>query len=189
MKKTISLLTGLLVICAASVCFADKSNESTARVFVKVDPDIAVSTLTANVDMGSIQRGKINGNVAFRVDANQQYVQLSVAASPLYKADNPTYNGPDAVAPIQLSSKATIAPESATSAGASSVSVDLNQIGTIGAFPSLGCAPVTFESPQNGHFSQTVNTSFTWDQDQVEKPSGDYSGKVKLVAALMPSVY
>ncbi|WP_460595142.1 hypothetical protein [Geomonas sp. Red276] len=147
-----------------------------------------MAALTPNVDMGSIQRGLINGQVDFRVDANKQYVALSVAASNLYKGDDPLYAGPDAVAPIALVPTATIQPDNGTNpdTGLNKVSVALGTAGTIGNFPSFGSSPVTFESAANGHFSQIVHTAFQWNQDQVEKPAGDYSGVVQLVATVLP---
>lgn len=191
MKKTLSLVTGLLVVGMASVCSADLTNNATARVHVKVDPDIAVSALTPNVDMGSIQRGTITGLVDFRVDANQQYVQLSVAASNLFKGDDPVYaasGAPDAVAPIALVPSATIHPDNGTNpaTGESTVKVPLSLQGAIGAYPSLGSEPVIFEAASNGHFSQVVHTAFSWTQPNVEKPAGDYSGVVRLTAAILP---
>lgn len=188
MRKITALFAGLMLIGATSVCYADLVSDSSARVHVKVDPDIAVSAINSNVDMGSIQRGIITGKVDFRVDANKQYVAISVAASPLFKGDDPLYAGSDAVAPIDLVGEATIAPDNGTEpiSGANSVKVPLTKIGTIGNFPSLGSSDTTFESAANGHFSQVVHTTFQWNQNQLEKPAGDYSGKVKLVATVLP---
>lgn len=191
MKKMLALVSGMLVVSMAAVCSADTANDSTARVRVKVDPDVAVSTLTPNVDMGSIQRGVIKGFVDFRVDANQQYVQLSVAASNLYKGDDPAYamsGATDAVAPILVVPTAGIQPDNGTNpeTGLKTVWVNLGIPGMIGAFPSLGSEPVTFEAASNGHFSQVVHTAFSWNQADVEKPAGDYSGVVRLTAALLP---
>ena len=188
MKKVLASVSGLLLLGMATVCSADLTNSATARVHVVVDPDIAISALTPNVDMGSIQRGIITGLVDFRVDANKQYVELSVAASPLYKGDDPLYAGPDAVAPIDLVPAALIQPDNGTNpeTGLQAVVVDLATIGTIGSFPSLASTPVVFESAANGHFSQVVHTAFTWNQTEVEKPAGDYSGVVRLTATVIP---
>lgn len=188
MKRILASVSGLLLLGMAAVCSADTINSATARVHVVVDPDVAVSSVTPNVDLGSIQRGIITGLVDFRVDANQQYVLLSVAASNLYKGDDPLYAGPDAVPPIFLVPTATIQPDNGTNpaTGLRTVTVALLNGGTIGDFPSAGSDPVVFESAANGHFSQIVHTAFTWNQDQVEKPAGDYSGVVRLTAALLP---
>jgi hypothetical protein len=188
MKKVLALVSGLLVVGMVGVCSADTTNVADARIHVKVDPDIAVAAITSNVDMGSIQRGIIPGQVDFRVDANKQYVQLSVAASNLYKGDDPLYDGPDKVAPIEIVPSATIHPDNGTNpeTGLATVAVSLGQAGTIGNYPSFGSSPVTFESAANGHFSQVVHTAFTWNQGVVEKPAGDYSGVVRLIATVLP---
>ena len=131
MKKILALVSGLFLLGMASVCFADITNLADARVHVKVDPDIAVSALTPNVDMSSIQRGIIHGAVDFRIDANKQYVSISVAGSPLFKGDDPLYAGPDAVAPINIVPTATIHPDNGTNpeTGLATVSVPLATIG------------------------------------------------------------
>jgi hypothetical protein len=188
MKKLVAAVSGLFLLGMAAVCLADTTNFADARVHVKVDPDIAVSALTPNVDMSSIQRGIVTGLVDFRIDANKQYVSISVAGSPLYKGDDPLYSGPDKVDPIDIVPTAIIQPDNGTNpeTGQNRVSVSLGTIGTIGNFPSLGSNPLTFESAANGHFSQVVHTTFTWNQDKVEKPAGDYSGVVRLVATVLP---
>ena len=191
MKKAIALVSGLMLLGTVAVCSADTSNSAIARAHVKVDPDIAVSALTPNVDMGSIQRGVITGLIDFQVDANQQYVNLSVAASPLFKGDDPVYSlagHPDSVLPINLVPSASIHPDNGTNpaTGLGTIVAPLTIAGLSGAYPTLGSAPVTFESAANGHFSQVVHTAFTWNQDQTEKPAGDYSGVVILTAALLP---
>jgi hypothetical protein len=191
MKKLLAAVSGLFLLGMTALSFADTTGTATARVHVKVNPDIAVSAITGNVDMGGIQRGIINGLVDFRVDANQQYVNISVAASPLYKGDDPVYatsGAADAVAPIGVVTTATIHPDNGTepSSGRSTVPVTLSLPGTSGAYATLGSAPVTFEAASNGHFSQVVHTAFKWDQSLTEKPAGDYSGIVVFTAALLP---
>jgi hypothetical protein len=43
-----------------------------------------------------------------------------------------------------------------------------------------------YESSQNNHFSQNVNVVVTWNQDDPEKPMGEYSGCVRLTALVLP---
>jgi hypothetical protein len=191
MKKLIALISGLLLLGVAAFSYADTSGSTLARIHVKVSPDIAVSTLTPNVDMGSVQRGTVTGLVDFRVDANQQYVNLSVAASPLFKGDDPVYassGAADAVLPIPVVAFASIHPENGTNPGTGQATVvtPLSIVSSSGAYPTLGSAPVTFEAASNGHFSQIVHTSFSWNQDMTEKPAGDYSGVIVFTAALLP---
>jgi hypothetical protein len=191
MKKVIALVSGLFLLGVAAVCSADTSNSALARIHVKVSPDIAVAALTPNVDMGSVQRGTVTGLVDFRVDANQQYVNISVAASPLFKGDDPVYafsGAADAVAPIPVVPTASIHPDNGTNpaTGNATMIADLNIPGLSGAYPTVGSAPVTFEAASNGHFSQVVHTAFSWNQGLVEKPAGDYSGVIVFTAALLP---
>ena len=90
------ICVGLLLVGAA---FADSTGVATGHVYVNVVSNIAVSVITSNVDLGSIQTGLFPGEITFRIDANQEAVAFSVAATQLYKGDDPTN---PTVAPIPL---------------------------------------------------------------------------------------
>ena len=183
MKKLIAVLMGLMVVATASVCFADTENSAVAKVYVKVDPNVAIRPLTAIVDAGSVQIGEFSADVKFRVDANKESVQFFAAASPLYKGDDPTNSE---VPPIPLAKGVVIQPTNANPIAGGTNVADYGTPTTIDEFPGMQTNAITFESSQDGHFSQDVNVKFTWDQPDPEKPMGEYSGKVKLTALLLP---
>ncbi len=183
MKKLIAVIMGLMVVGTASVCFADTENSAVAKVYVKVDPNVAIRPLTAIVNAGSVQVGLFSADVLFRVDANKESVQFFAAASPLYKGDDPKNSE---VAPIPLANGAVIQPTNANPiAGGTNVAQYVLPT-TIDEFPAQQTEAIIFESSQGGHFSQDVNVKFSWNQSDPEKPMGEYSGKVKLTALLLP---
>jgi hypothetical protein len=54
-------------------------------------------------------------------------------------------------------------------------------------FPTQRSETIGFESSQNNRFSQDVTVTVCWDQDDDEKPMGEYSGVVKLTSMIFPS--
>ena len=187
MRKVLAVLfVAALVAVFASPTMADLAGYSKKKVYVNVDPDVSVSsgpTGTTPISLGSIQRGLILGTINFRVDANREQVALQVLATDLYKGDDPFNN---AVTPILLCAgePVTIRPTNANPVN--SGSNEASPIGPdyIDSWPATKFESITFESSQNGHFSQNVDVSVCWNQDQVEKPVGQYSGYVKLCAMI-----
>lgn len=193
MKKLLLSVVSLLtigIVAAATVpaenVYADTSGEAEAHVYAIVNPNIAVGVLTPIVNAGTVQMGDFNAVIGFRVDANKEDVKLSVCASELYKGDDPT-NPTVAPIPLNLSAGVPIAPTDANPMnGASNVANYSGGSCSIGAFPGLATEQIHFESSQNGHFSQDVYVTVTWNQGDPEKPMGEYSGKVKFIAMLVP---
>ena len=56
-------------------------------------------------------------------------------------------------------------------------------------FGGLMSGEEAFESSQNGHFSQEVAVTCTWNQDDPEKPQGEYSGWVVLAGMVLDMSY
>ena len=186
MKKVLFILPALLLV-SGLVAYADMEGSASAHVYVKVDPNVAVGA-EAIVDAGTVQTGDFTATIKFRVDANLQAVYLYAAASPLYKGDDPTNNDVLPI-PLELSAGIEIAPTNANPmeggsnvAGYTSAAVDIE------GFPGITTEMICFESSQNNHFSQDVFVTVVWNQDDPEKPTGEYSGKVKLWALLMPEI-
>ena len=185
MKRFACIVVAALLLTSVGLTIrGDTEGSATASIFCVVDPDVAVAVNTPIVDAGTVQRGKFSAVINFRVDANIQSVYLYAEATPLYKGDDPASE----VAPINLdlSAGVTIQPTNANPmAGASNVASYVEDT-MIGNYPAKKTEMICYESGQNNHFSQDVFVTVVWDQDQLEKPTGEYSGKVKLSCLLMP---
>ena len=184
MKRILALMAvGLLLAPAA---YADETSSASAHVYVDVVANIAVQALDAFVDMGDVQAGEFTGRIPFRIDANTEKVQIGAAASHLFKGNIP--GDPDSVevAPIYLCTGAetgvVVLPALATPVGGGSNVLGWNQPQDVGGFPGMGTSTMIFESAQNNHFSQDVDLEVCWNQDDDEKPMGEYSGVVEMHA-------
>ena len=188
MKNKITILSGLVAATLSSSAFADTDGQAMAHVFVDVDPNIAVMALTGNVDLGSVQIGSFDGNAIFRVDANEEAVTLGVATTHLYKGNDP-FNNEVAPLPVDTRRGAVIDPANANPMeGGSNVAqygpgvvVDTSY----GPMEGFRTNDITFESSQNGHFSQDVSVTVGWDQPDPEQVQGQYSGYIVLYSALV----
>lgn len=184
MKKIIVVFMSLMLclFAFAPVAFSDTEGNATAAMNVTVDPNITVGDNPDEVRM-SVQTGDVSGAFVFRVDANMQYVDIQVGASHLYKADDPESE----VAPILVNEGAGVIVDPTSGEGAnlafnSSSEYDIN------GFPAVKTQTGTFESSQNGHFSQPVDVIVTWNQDDPEKPQGDYSGFVQFYCMMVGDI-
>ena len=186
MKRSILFLLPVLLV--ASMAYADCVGDASANVYVKVDPNVAVSCDDPYVDAGTVQMGDFFALVKFRVDANLQYVYLYAEATELWKGDDP--NGTEvAPIPLNLSNGVTIEPTNANAMGEEDNVADFLSAApdtSIDAYPAFKTEMVCFESSQNNHFSQDVTLTVWWTQDDPEKPTGEYSGKVRLTCVLIP---
>ncbi|HUT58160.1 MAG TPA: hypothetical protein VNA25_09965 [Phycisphaerae bacterium] len=186
MKRTmLFVMAGLLLGGAAYTGYADTDGDATVHVYVEVLPNVAVGAPFASVSAGSVQSGEFSCTITFTVDANLQKVWLSAEVTPLFKGDDP--NGTEVPPiPIDLTKGVEITCDHATPTGASDNILDYVTPGTLDGFPSQSTDSTEFESSQNNHFSQNVYAKVTWNQDDPEKPTGEYSGLVKLMAVIVP---
>ena len=180
----VKLLAILMALVMTSVSMADLAGEATAHVYVEVVANVAVGVQTAVVDMGAVQTGVFGGEVIFRVDANMERLDLQAAVTNLYKGDSLTA---ESVIPVAESAGATIALENGNQVQAGSGVLPYDGVTTINGFPALLSEVGTFESGQNGHFSQNVYVTFAWDQVDPELPMGEYSGYCMLRAMVLPT--
>jgi hypothetical protein len=185
MKKLLILTVVLLFV---STMFAAEPTPTSARatssVYIQVAPAIAVSSATPLVDLGSIMSGMFSATLTWRVDANQEAVQFFLEASDLYKGDNPLDG---TVAPIALNTfmKAGIIAEAGNEMNAGDNQAAWVSVGdNIGSYPTKKTETVSYESSQNGHFSQNITSTIFYIQPNPEQPTGQYSGKVRLTAIL-----
>jgi hypothetical protein len=182
--KRIFVVFAVAALVLASGASADWEGSATTRVFVNVDPNIALYALDDNVDMGIIQMEIFDGYIPWRVDANTQNVEFWGAASYLYKAGN--FETPD-VDPIMLCLDNGIRIEVPQGDPVGDEDEYLAYIGatTIDGFPGQMTESVEFESSQDGHFSQDIMMTVQWNQDDEEKTMGEYKGKVLLNGAVV----
>jgi len=189
MRKVLAIAA--MACVALAVCGpaqADREDCAVAHVFVNVVPNISISPTSSSVDLGTIQTGSFGSGVQIRIDANTEQVKFMAGVSKLYKGNVPTNYTVD---PIGLKDcGVTMIAESAMPIGGhSSTAVYTTEgytdiAGT--GFPGRKTEWVTFESSQNNHFSQYFTLIPTWDQDDDEKPVGEYSGVVALWAMVVP---
>ena len=189
--KWILLGCVLAVACLGGSVLAAEvqtKNSATAHVFVNVDPTIAVGIPEPHVSLGSVGVGMVTGTITFRVDANTEKVKMQVEATNLCKGDQPKpINGlPLYEIPIDVPSGAYVDPNSAGPLGGLSKKLawQSQNVDTAG-WKWRTSEERTFDSSQNGHFSQEVDVTVQWDQTDNELPMGEYSGFVKLVAQIV----
>lgn len=174
-KVLFVMLVSLLSVGLASASYADLTSNAAALVKVHVDPNIAVRVISKDIG-GNLQTGVIEIPIVFRVDANSQYIKLSTLVTNLYKAGDAT--NPDVKPILAVAGSVPVDVTDGTDG-----SLLLSTATTYGDFAALASAEETFESSQNGHFSQEVELTPSWNNDDPEKPQGDYSGYVVLYAA------
>ena len=189
--KRIFALAAVAVFCWAGLAYADHESDATCHVYVEVDANIGVLAMAPFFDLGSVQTGEFTGTIPFRVDANTQKVRIGAAASHLYKGDDPDSVHVD---PILLcagdDAGIIIIPHNGNPVGGHSpLALFEEQPVMIDGFPGRQTETIVFESAQNNHFSQQVDLVICWDQDDPEKPMGEYSGKVQMYAwIVLPGV-
>jgi hypothetical protein len=182
--KTKSLLAILMALVLGSgVAVADLTSSATAVVSVNVVSNVAVGVVTGLVNLGNVQTGPFSGAIIFRVDANVQAINLSVAVSNLYKDDAPTsaffipvYVLPGVGVVPAIGSELPAGEDNRLPYAATPI--------LINGFAGLSTVTGTFGSGQNNHFSQDVVVTPSWIQPDSELPTGEYSGLVVLTAVI-----
>jgi hypothetical protein len=185
----------------AAPALADTEAHGEQHVYVIVQSNITIGGLTdeygepgyengstiEQTSLGYIQTGMICGWLRWRVDANTEAVRFCLGASDLWKGDDP--NNPS-VEPIPLYKDYGVEfdIEFGNPALGQDAFVDFVSQSTLGDFQIWQTEYVTFESSQNGYFSQFVMTNVCWKQDDPEKPTGQYSGVVALWGFVVPTL-
>lgn len=183
MKKLLVLALALVVIGAVSYAYADFADNAVAHVWVKVNPNIAVSAIDEQVNMQTIQSDDITWPITFRIDANTESVGISGLVTKLYKGDDPT--GTEVLPiPVNTSAGLRIDPTNANEVADGDGIAAYVGTGSYLGFAGELSEALTFESSQDGHFSQDVEVSPTWSNTDEEKPQGQYSGFVVLYATI-----
>jgi len=185
--RRITILTLVLLVALALGAYADTSGKVSASVFAVVNPNISCGVITSLVDAGTHQTGEFSADIVFRIDANEEAVNIYAEASPLYKGEQVVSPLVTPI-PLALSKGIVINPDDAAPFPGYDEGGKANYIGSFGdiaGYPTVLTETIPFESSQAGHFSQNVVLSVTWDQDDPERPQGIYWGKVGLTAFLL----
>jgi hypothetical protein len=182
MKKSLLAILVALVL-GSGVASADLTSSASAVVSVNVVSNVAVGVVTGLVNLGNIQTGPFSGSIIFRVDANLQVIDLSVAVSNLYKDDAPTSAY---FIPVYVLPGVAVVPVigSELPAGEDNVLPYVTTPIFVGPYAGLATVFGVFGSGQNNHFSQEVVVTPSWIQLDPELPTGEYSGLVILTAVL-----
>ncbi len=185
MKKLIVAFAMTCLAASPSAGHAENSSSMVANVHVIVSPRVSLKPLASTISTETIQWGAFSTDVTFRINANQDAIALSAAASPLYKGSDPANNAVTPI-PLDLSRGIRIHPtHAAPHAGGSDVAAYAAET-DIEGFPAMQTGYVTFESSQNGHFDQDVTLTVWWIQDDHAKTMGEYGGKVRLNSLTLP---
>jgi hypothetical protein len=169
---------------------ADRTGRAEFDVHVVVHADIFIGGGTSPsgfVDMGRMQTGPVCAWVRWWVEANTEAVRFYVAASDLWKGSDPfsVY-----VRPIPLYREGGVEFDveyGGPIRGQGLVRPFRAQI-QVDGFPAWQTDYLTIESSQAGHFSQYVTTSMCWNQDDPDKPQGEYGGIVALWGFVVPGL-
>ena len=187
MKRSLILIVGLL-LCGLVItpAYADLTGNASAHVTMTVAPNITVVASTPQINAGTIQNTAFIATAIWSVHANMQEVIFSMAASSLYKGDDP--QNPEGVPPITVK---TTVPASFTCPNANRVQssnvLAWDGVGTpINNFPSTKTEAAVWASSTPGRLSQDCTSVITYNPPASEQPTGIYSGKIQLVVLLVP---
>jgi hypothetical protein len=184
MMARFSMLVATALFIFGGFAMADVDGDVTAHVFVEVNPNITVGAVTSNVNLGTIQTGDIPGNVTFRIDANVERCSIAVGATQLYKGDDPTDPSVDPIlVDEEIGAVVTIPDGNPVQGGSTTLMYygpwDYNM------FAGHKTEYRTYESSQDGFFSQDVFVTVGWYQPNPELTVGEYSGFVGMWAAVV----
>jgi len=175
----------IAVVGLATPIFADTGASAVVNVQVNVDPNVSLVPINVNVNAGTVQTGTFTAFCQFRVDANSEQVSFQVNASNLYKGDDPTTT---IFIPLDLSVAPIVQPVNGNPLNFASSSLSYTGAGpTVSGFATETTITQAYESSQAGVFSQEVDVTVTWIQNNPEMPTGEYSGVVELIATLLPT--
>jgi hypothetical protein len=185
MKRLLVIVVCIFSLGFTPAAFADLSSDATSHVWVDVVANVAVGVIDAQVDIGDIQTGEFETTITFRVDANMEDVNLYPLVTHLYKGDDPS-NSDVAPIPVDSAKGVMIQPTNANPTQGADNNAGVPVAANIGLFEGFQFEQINFESSQNGHFSQDVDVTAYWVQNDPEKPQGEYSGFVQLFCVLTP---
>ena len=170
----------------AALAWADTRSSGVGNMLVEVTPTVAVTTV-AEPEIQLVQTGQFEGILTFLVEANVSQVCIFVEASGLYLGNDPSNDAVEPI-PVDTSVPALIDPMHATPLNGGSHEAAWTGDGTpVGMFDTKLSESICFQSSQDGIFSQEVDVAVTWVQNDPEKRTGMYGGKVRLTALVQPN--
>lgn len=186
MKHVGIVAIGIILSFAASIAASgNRSSSGVGKVLVNVEPNVKVD-IAENPLPVHHQTGDVSVTLTFQVDANQQTLAMFVEASDLYKGDDPSGASVGPI-PLNRAVPVVIEPDHANPVNGASNQAPWTGAGSpIGAFATARSAVILFESSQNNRFSQNVDVTLSWTQNDPEKAQGQYGGRVRLTAVLQP---
>ena len=122
--------------------------------------------------------------VRFHVLVNTGVLYLSVEATGLYRNGDPGLEVPPIG--LDLVGGVEITPTDAHPRDGASNIARFTGESTIESLPARKTEAICFESNQTGCFDQDVFVTVTWNRDNPNIPAGQYLGKVRLTAVVMP---
>jgi hypothetical protein len=170
---------------AASTGHSQTEASAVVKVVVTVQPQVTVSAKTAVVNAATVASGDFAVTIGYHVDSTSQRVDLYVSATDLYMGDVTNDKGTPAI-PVNVSRGVSISAPTARALGGSGIA-SFTGTGTVDGVDAHNSESLRFETTQkNTGFSQDVQVTVTWGQNDTEKPPGQYGGRVRLTAMVMP---
>jgi hypothetical protein len=183
-SKTLNLVAAIAFSAAMlGTAYAETDASAAAQVYLHIEPNIAVQAVDHTVDLGTLETGEVSAPITFRIDANTQSVKISGLVTKLYKGDDPSGE----VAPVEVNTNKgfLINPTHAHQIQGGDGIASYTGTSDYNGFAAYTTEALTFESGQNGRFSQEVDVTPTWFNNDPEKPQGEYSGFVVLYSSAL----
>ena len=187
--KSPAILVALALGCSAALAQSSvNAGSATAHVFARIAPSIAVSEPRAvRIDLRDQEAGcPIVSEIQFLVRTNTQEVELQVACTDLYWAGDPScaYKIPVAGtgAKIVCEHASETPPGDRLLQWQPAPPTGLLPGGWTGAVTEVG----TFTTSTAGTFTQNVTVGVSWHATDLDLPTGEYSGFIKLIGMVRP---
>jgi hypothetical protein len=163
------------------------ARKDVTATLVTPSPSVTVALKTATVNAGTITTGDFSITVEFTVATNVSNVTLFLEASDLYQGGDPT--DPRKIGPVALNTSRPaeiIAPSGNRVAGPPNNIAWLGTGDQIANFPGKKTESVTYDFSSKGEIIHTVSCKLWYSQGNQLKTRGQYSGHVRLNAAVAP---
>ncbi len=190
--KMIALFSfGLAItLLVGAPCHAAMRASAEATVIVTVVPTITVVSKTAVASAGvavPTQTNDFHIDIAWSIGSNLDEVKFTLEASDLFKGDNPLDTSVTPI-PLNIGRPAEIVLQSGSKVdGNNNEAAWKGRGNNIGNYPTQTTETVTCRSSDRGRFSQDVVTKIWYTQSQPDKPTGNYSGRVRLTTVATPA--
>jgi hypothetical protein len=172
---------------SADIAYPAVARKDVTATLVIPSPSVKVALKTSTVNAGTITTGDFSVTVEFTVAANVSKVTLFLEASDLYRGGDPT--DPRKTGPVALNSSRPveiIMPSGNRIAGPPNTVAWLGTGDQIANFPGKKTETVTYDFSSKGEIIHDVSCKLWYSQSNNFKTGGQYSGYVRLNAAVAP---